>query len=71
MNIRLIKFLFKDNNWRNEITCYWFDVNGVEYAISDRNGYLQMLDESGSVIPEDYINEALFEALCAVIHNYA
>jgi hypothetical protein len=47
-----IEFIEKDQIWKNETTNYWFNVDGENYAISDQNGELSLLDEDGTPIPD-------------------
>lgn len=43
----MINFIDKDQNWQDETTNYWFDVDGEQYAVSDCNGKLRLLDCDG------------------------
>lgn len=47
-----IKFIEKDQNWQEQQTTYWFNVDGAEYAIADQNGSLSLLDSSGYPIDD-------------------
>ena len=42
-----IQFIEKDQNWQNERTNYWFEVDGESWALSDQNGELTLLDSEG------------------------
>ena len=58
-----ITFVEKDQVWQDEKTNYWFDVDGEQYAVSDCNGELTLLDFEGyPILPcndHDNIKEAL------------
>ncbi|MGB1893894.1 MAG: hypothetical protein ACPHSD_19645 [Candidatus Latescibacterota bacterium] len=39
-----IKFIDKEQDWANETTRYWFNVDGDEYCIADQNDFFTLLD---------------------------
>jgi len=41
-----------DQNWNDETTVYWFDVNNTTYGISDSNGEMTLVDYEGYPIDE-------------------
>jgi hypothetical protein len=45
-----IQFIDKEQDWANETTRYWFDVDGNDYCIADKNGDLILLDGDGCAI---------------------
>jgi len=40
-------FTEKDQNWQNEQTIYWFDVDGETYGVSESGPHSQILDCDG------------------------
>lgn len=46
-NEKKVEFIEKDNIYQNETTNYWFNVDGENYAISDCNGELTLIDRDG------------------------
>lgn len=42
-----INLVDTDQNWAEEKTNYWFEVDGESWAISDQNGDLTLLDCDG------------------------
>ena len=42
-----ITFLSADQNMQDETTNYWFNVNDNEFALSDNNGDVKLLDCDG------------------------
>ena len=58
-----IKFIEKDQNWQEQQTTYWFEVDGTEYAIADRNGEMNLLDKNSYPIDDcndhDNVKDAL------------
>ncbi len=48
-----IKFIDKEQDWANETTRYWFDVDGEDYCIADQNGDLTLLDCDGCPIQSE------------------
>ena len=58
-----IKFIEKDQNWQEQQTTYWFEVDGAEYAIADQNGELSLLDKNSYPIDDwndhDNVKDAL------------
>lgn len=42
-----IKYIDKEQDWVNETTRYWFNVDGDDYCIADQNGELTLLDCHG------------------------
>lgn len=53
--MRTAEFIGKDNHRQNKTTNYWFTVNGEDYAVSDCNGELSLLDCDG--YPIDSCND--------------
>jgi hypothetical protein len=49
-------FTSKDNNWQEEATIYWFDMDGEQFGIRECGIETTVLDSDGA--PVDY-NEAL------------
>jgi len=39
-----IKFLEKDQNYQNETTSYWFELDGEKYNMCDCNGDVRLYD---------------------------
>ncbi len=64
-----IVFLAKHQFWHNETTRYWFGVDGDEYAISDCNGDLNLLDCNGEQLKLDGRNLKIFEQLSELYLN--
>lgn len=58
-----INFLEKDQIYQNETTNYWFSVNGENYAISDCNGELKLLDSNGCPIESCNDHDGIKEVL--------
>lgn len=48
-----IKFTEKNQDWENETTEYWFDVDGVSYCLADNNGDLSLLDSGRHNVNND------------------
>lgn len=42
-----IKFIEKEQDWHNEATRYWFEVDGEEYAVVESGGQATILDKRG------------------------
>lgn len=43
-----VKFTQKDNNWQDENTIYWFDVDGESYGVCESSyGDISVLDCDG------------------------
>ena len=42
-----------DQNWQDETTIYWFNVDGDEYGVADCNGEKTILDSDGSPVNTD------------------
>ena len=40
-------YLTKDQNWQDETTIYWFDVNGETYGVTECCGESSVIDEDG------------------------
>lgn len=45
-----IEFINKEQDYQNDQTRYWFDVDGVEYCIQDEIGGLSLLDHTGNEV---------------------
>lgn len=60
MNIEHIE---TDQNWTNETTIYWFNVDGDQWAISDCNGDYSLLDCDGCPVVIEQYKIAIYEAL--------
>ena len=58
-----INFIEKDQDWANETTRYWFDVDGTNYCIADQNGDLTLLDDEGFPIEEQNDHNRIKAAL--------
>jgi hypothetical protein len=58
-----IKFIDKEQDWANETTRYWFDVEGDEYCIADQNGEFTLLDSDGCPTLNSQADQYLFKAL--------
>ncbi len=64
-----INFITEEQLWDYEITRYWFDVDGNDYAISDCNGELNLINLSGEVLTLDGLNLKIFEQLSELYLN--
>jgi len=53
----MIKFIEKEQDWANDATRYWFDVNGEEYAVVESGGRQTIVCEGG-----DHVYNATLEA---------
>lgn len=42
-----IKFIEKEQDWQNEATRYWFEVDGEEYAAVESRGKTTIIDKNG------------------------
>ncbi|WP_335914960.1 hypothetical protein [Shewanella algae] len=58
-----IKFIEKDQVWQSETTNYWFEVDGVIWAVSDCNGELKLLDSEGYPVEPCNDKEFVLDAL--------
>jgi len=58
-----IKFIDREQDWANETTRYWFDVDGDEYCIADQNGDFTLLDSDGCPTLNSQADQYLFKAL--------
>lgn len=50
-----IKFIEKEQDWLNEATRYWFDVDGEEYGVVDSAEETSIVDKNG----DDVYNRSL------------
>lgn len=64
-----IEFIDKEQDWANETTRYWFNVDGDEYCIADKNGDLTLLDCDGCPIHSECNPSALGNASDRKIYN--
>ena len=48
-----VTFIEKDQVWVSETTNYWFDVDDEQWAISDCNGELTLLDCDGCPVASE------------------
>lgn len=59
-----ITFIEKDQIWQDETTNYWFEVDGINWAILDNNGEIKLLDTDGYPVEDcndhDNIKDLLF-----------
>lgn len=46
-------FIEKDQDYQNETTTYWFNVDGETYGVSDRNGQLSIVDSENYPVNTD------------------
>ena len=58
-----IDFLEKDQIWNDEKTNYWFSVDGVEWAISEQNGELALLDSNSCPVEPCNDHDGIMDAL--------
>ena len=58
-----IKFNEKENSQANDTTRYWFEVDGADYCIADKNGDLSLLDCDGCPIEECNDHDGIKDAL--------
>ena len=61
------KIICIDQHWAEECTNYWFDVNGENYAVSDCNGVLRLLDCDGCPVEACNDHGGLLEILTPLI----
>ena len=61
-----VNFNGKDQNWMNETTVYWFEIDGTDYGtektfdcqmfgIADCNGHLTVVDIEGYPVLNEYV----------------
>ena len=50
-----LTFQSKDNNFANESTTYWFDVNGEMYGVVESCGETSFVDCDGSQVSADTV----------------
>ena len=61
-----VNYINKNQDWMNETTAYWFDIDGTDYGtektfhigtfgIADCNGHLTVLDVEGYPIQNGYV----------------
>jgi len=60
-----IQFIDKEQDWENETTRYWFNVDGDDYCIADQNGEFTLLDSDGCPTLNSQADQYLFKALMA------
>ena len=65
-----IEFLEKDQLWNDERTNYWFSVDGEEYAVSDQNGELTLLDHNSVPVDECNDHGNILDALLPHYRNH-
>ena len=58
-----VKFIEKDRIEQEEQTNYWFLIDGISYAIAEKNGELRVLDHQGYPIADDLESKKIL-ALC-------
>ena len=58
-----INFIEKEQDWSNETTRYWFEVDKDYYCIADQNGELTLLDSEGYPIEEQNDHDKIKQAL--------
>lgn len=66
----MITFIDKDQNWQNETTNYWFNVDGETYAVSDNNGTLKLLDCDGCPVEPCNDHDNILEQLITLYEQY-
>lgn len=61
-----VNYISKDQNFNNETTIYWFEIDGTDYGsektfdnetfgVADCNGHLAVVDNDGCPVLNDYI----------------
>jgi len=56
-------FIEKEQDWANEATRYWFDVNGDEYAVVESGGQSTIINKDGDDVYDRAIEAELKAAL--------
>ena len=59
-----------DNHRQNDTKISWYDVEGVEYGLSDHNGELTLLDSDGCPIEPINDHDNVLDALKIAHHNF-
>jgi len=58
-----IKFIDKEQDWANQTTRYWFNVDGDYYCLADENGELTLLDCHGIAAMSTAIDYCIYNVL--------
>ena len=45
--MRNVQFIEKEQDWQNEATRYWFEVDGEEYAAVESGGQTTIINKDG------------------------
>lgn len=48
--MKTANFIEKDQNWQNETTVYWFELDGETWGVSDCNGERTIVDCDGCTV---------------------
>lgn len=62
-----VTYLSKDNNWQNENTTYWFDVDGETYGVSDTSGDRIIVDSESCPVNTSDARDAHLLGLLALV----
>lgn len=49
----IAKFIEKEQDWQNEATRYWFELDGQEYAVVESGPSVTVIDKDGCDINTD------------------
>jgi hypothetical protein len=66
---KTVKFLEKENDYNNETTRYWFNIDGVNYCLADQYVEIQLLDSEGYPIDPYNDHENILDTLKTLLRR--